>query len=48
MVKLYCMRCKKKQEIDAKKTKIGANRFAWKGKCPKCDTTCMQFCAKNA
>jgi len=48
MVKLYCMRCKAKKEVDAKKVKIGTNRWAFKGKCPKCGTTCMQFCSKDA
>jgi Zn finger protein HypA/HybF involved in hydrogenase expression len=42
MVKLYCLKCKKKQEVAAKKMKMG-KRFAYKAACPKCGTTMFQF-----
>ena len=41
-MKLYCLRCKKKQEVDAKKTKVG-KRYAFKATCPKCSCKMFQF-----
>ena len=36
----YCMKCKKKVEInDGKKSKMKNGRYMMKGKCPKCGTT---------
>ena len=42
MVKLYCLKCKAKREVDAKKTKLG-KRWAYKAACPKCGTKMFQF-----
>jgi len=44
-MKLYCLRCKKPQEVGAlKPVKVG-KRYAYKTKCPKCSCGMYQFCA---
>ena len=48
MEKIYCLKCKTKKNVNAKKVKVGKNRFAFKGKCPTCGTTCFRFCSKDA
>jgi len=42
MVKLYCLRCKEKKEVDAKKSKMG-KRWVYKTACPDCGCKMFQF-----
>lgn len=47
MVKLYCLKCKEKKEVDAEKSKLGKNRWAYKAICPTCGTKMFQFCSAD-
>ena len=46
-MKLYCLRCKKKQEVgELKKVKAG-NRWAYKTTCPVCECKMQQFASAD-
>jgi hypothetical protein len=46
-MKLFCLKCKKKQEVgDLKKSKMG-KRFCYKTTCPKCGTKMFQFASAD-
>ena len=46
-MKMYCLKCKKERDVDAKKVSVG-KRFAFKGPCKTCGTTCFRFTSKDA
>jgi len=47
MEKMYCLKCKKKVDVDTKKVKTKNNRWALKGPCKVCGTTCFKFTSSD-
>lgn len=37
-VRIYCVRCRVKVPVEARKMKLSNSRYAWTGVCPLCKT----------